>query len=79
VIREQQIALAALTVDLHALITRLTTIDDEALRQRLEQVRRLIDELSSTARDAEHQHDVIERLGHELDAARRVLRPQFNR
>jgi hypothetical protein len=76
-IRQGQIHSASLSFDLNHLITQLSIVDYSALWPRLERLAELIDDLRLAGGDRARQHDVTERLGVELDAARRVLRPHY--
>jgi len=78
-IKDGAIVSSSISLDLNNLITQLSTVDYSELRARLERIRRLTDELSRAEGDAAHQRDVADRLGPELDAARRALRPHYNR
>ena len=78
-IRDGKIVMSTLSVDLNDLINQLTTLDYDELARRLERIRALSDELSGAVGDAARQREVTDRLGPELDAARRALRPHFNR
>ena len=76
-IRGGRIVASVLTVDLTDLVTQLTRVDYNELARRLVKIRALADELAQAAGDAARQSLVANRLGVELDAARRVIRPHF--
>jgi predicted ester cyclase len=78
-IRDEKIYASTLSFDLNDLISQLSTVDYTELTARLERVRRLHDELLRAEGDAARERDVADRLGPELDAARRALRPHYNR
>lgn len=78
-IRDGKIALSSLTVDLNDLITQLVHVDQEQLNKHLEQIQKLGTDLAHIAIDSTERHDVVVKLGIELDAARRALRPHFHR
>lgn len=78
-IRDGKIASSTLRLDLGDLIQQLVTVDYAELIDRLERIRQLGDELSRAQSDAARQRDIANRLGLELDAARKALRPHFNR
>ena len=78
-IKDDAIISSSISLDLNDLITQLSTVDFSELTARLERIRRLTDELNCAQGDAARQQDVIDRLGPELDAARRALRPHYNR
>ncbi len=77
--RDGQIAASMLTVDLNDLITQLVQVDYAEVTRRLGRIRALETELASAADDPAGMRDVAHRLGLELDAARRALRPHFYR
>jgi hypothetical protein len=77
-IRDGKIASATLAFDLNDLISQLATVDYADLIAKLDRIRLLADELSRSAGDAAKQRDVVGRLGPELDAARKALRPHYN-
>jgi predicted ester cyclase len=78
-IKDGNIVSSSLSFDLNDLIAQLSTVDYSELTARLERIRRLTDELNRAQGDAARQQDVADRLGPELDAARRALRPHYNR
>ena len=78
-IRDGKITASVMSVDLNDLVTQLVKVDYDDLMRRLERIRALSDELVHTVGDETRHRDVITRLGTEVDAARRALRPHFNR
>jgi len=74
-----KITASVLTIDLNDLIRQFSVIDFEELGKRLEAIRVLAGELALEMRDPVRRRDVANRLGPELDAARRALRPHFYR
>jgi len=78
-IRDGWIVSSALTVDLNDLVSQLTQVDYGALAHHLERIRALDDELAHATGDPTRQRHVANRLGVELDAARRAIRPHFYR
>jgi hypothetical protein len=78
-IRDDKIVLSSLTVDLNDLITQLVLVDQDDITRRLEEIHQLGAELAECRDDMDRRHDIIVRLGIQLDAARRALRPHFNR
>jgi predicted ester cyclase len=74
-----KITASALTIDLNDLIRQFSIVDFEELAKRLEAIRVLASELALETRDPLRRRDVANRLGPELDAARRALRPHFYR
>jgi predicted ester cyclase len=77
-IRDGHIMSSSLSLDLTDVIQQLSTVDYSELTARLERIRRLYDELLR-AGDEDARRDVTDRLGPELDAARRALRPHYTR
>jgi predicted ester cyclase len=78
-IRDAKIAASTLSFDLGDLISQLSTVNYTELTARLERVRQLHDELLRAEGDVARERDIADRLGPELDAARRALRPHYNR
>ena len=78
-IRDGRIVSSTISLDLNNLINQLSTVDYSELRVRLERIRELTDELDRVKGDVARQRDVADRLGSHLDAARRALRPHYNR
>jgi predicted ester cyclase len=76
-IRDRRITYASLSFDLNGLMHQLNRIDHEQLMRSLATIRQLADELADAHADSTQQRDVTERLGHALDAARLIIRPQF--
>jgi len=78
-VRDEKIVLSSLAVDLNDLITQLVFLDQDELRRRLQDIHRLGNELAQNPIDPVQRQGIIVKLGIELDAARRALRPHFNR
>lgn len=78
-IQDGRITGSTLSIGLNDLVNELSVVNYAELAVRLERIRQLTDELQSASGDTERQGDVAVRLGFELDAARRVLRPHYNR
>jgi predicted ester cyclase len=74
-VEDAHFVFASLSVDLQDLIRQLTTIDVDRLRQHLGRLERLNHELGG-AREG-RQHELLDAIGRELDAARRTIRPYF--
>ena len=70
---------SSLSFDINGLVRQLNQIDYERLARCLDTVRQVADELDDAHADSDRQHEVTERLGRALDAARLVVRPQFKR
>lgn len=73
-----RIALSCLSFDLQELAQQLARVDDTQLLVHLSRLRYLEDQLRA-ASDASRRIEVLDRVGRELDAARRVVRPYFGR
>jgi hypothetical protein len=78
-VRHGQIVSSSLSLDLTDLISQLSTVDYGELTSRLDRIRQLSDPLIRASGDAVRQREIADRLGPELDAARRALRPHYNR
>ena len=65
--------------DLQELSHQLARVDDTQLLMHLARLRYMEDQLRSAALDSEHRLALLDSLGHELDSARRVVRPYFSR
>jgi predicted ester cyclase len=78
-IRDGKITASVMSVDLNDVVAQLATVDYDELVRRLERIRALSDALVQAGRDASRQREVVGRLGPEVDAARRALRPHFHR
>jgi len=78
-IQDGRITVSVLTVDMNDLVSQLTRVDYDELARRINRIRVLGDELAQAGGDATRQRHVANRLGIEVDAARRLLRPHFNR
>jgi hypothetical protein len=78
-IEDGRITASTLSIDLNDLVSQLSIVNYAELGVRLERIRQLADEFLAASGDPEGQADVVVRLGFELDAARRVLRPHYNR
>ncbi len=78
-IRDGRISVSVLSIDLNDLIAQLSTIDYDELGRCASRISTLGQELTRAAVDQERRSDVARRLGVELDAARRALRPHFYR
>ena len=78
-IREGKITAWVMSVYVNDLVKQLVKVDYVELVRRLDRIRALSDELMHSVGDVPWQREVISRLGTEVDAARRALRPHFNR
>jgi CheY-like chemotaxis protein len=77
-IREGRIAASTLSFDMKDIINQLSHVDYSELAVRLQRLRALTDDLLTAAADPERQREIADRIGPELDAARRVLRPHYS-
>jgi len=76
--RDDRIAMSCLSFDLHELTNQLARVDDTQLLVHLSRLRYLSDQLRNVSSEPARR-DVLDRIGRELDAARRVVRPYFAR
>jgi hypothetical protein len=60
-------------------VRQLSIVNYPELVARLDRIRQLSDELDAVQFDAKRRQEIVERLGHELDGARRAVRPHYNR
>jgi predicted ester cyclase len=75
-----RIAFSSLSFDVQAIVQQLVSVDVPALLKRLEKLRDLEARLTAVpAHDIPTRRAVLDRLGVELDAARRIVRPYFDR
>lgn len=77
-IENDRIVSSTVSFDVAEMVDQLSVIDYEELTTRLDRIRTLSDELGSAAEDAS-KREVANRIGLELDAARRALRPHYYR
>jgi len=78
-IKDGTIVSSSLSFELNDLIAQLSTVDYSELAARLERIRQLTDELARAQGNSVLQRDVADRLGPQLDAARKALRPHYKR
>ena len=75
-----RITFSSLSFDVQDIVRQLVSIDVPALLKRLEKLRDLEARLAAVpADDMATRRAVLDRLGAELDAARRIVRPYFDR
>jgi predicted ester cyclase len=77
-IADDKIAASTLSFDVNDLVAQLSPVDYTELIARLKRIRQLSDELFRSS-DSARERDIVSQLGPELDAARRALRPHYNR
>ena len=76
----ERITFSSLSFDVHDIVQQLVSIDVPALLKRLEKIHDLHTRLAGVpAGDTSTRRIVLDRLGSELDAARRIVRPYFDR
>jgi predicted ester cyclase len=75
---DDRIALSCLSFDLQELAQQLARVDDTQLLVHLSRLRYMEEQLRA-ASDSSRRLEVLDRIGRELDAARRVVRPYFGR
>jgi hypothetical protein len=76
-IRDGKITASTLSFDINDLIQQLSIVDYAELTARLGRIRLFTDELLRASGDVERQRAVVDRLGPELDGARRAVRPHY--
>jgi predicted ester cyclase len=74
--REDRIAMSCLSFDLQELTHQLARVDETQLLVHLSRLRYLADQLRNVSTE-QVRRDVLDRIGRELDAARKVARPYF--
>ena len=75
-----RITFSSLSFDVQDIVQQLVSVDVPALLKRLEKLRDLEARLAAVpADDTATRRAVLDRLGAELDAARRIVRPYFDR
>jgi hypothetical protein len=78
-IADRQIAFSSLSFDVQDIVRQLVCVDVPTLLKRLERIHDLQGRLAAVAPgDTSTRRAVLERLGSELDAARRIVRPYFD-
>jgi predicted ester cyclase len=79
-LRDGQIAYSALSFDVQDIVQQLTVVSVPKLLDHLKRVHQLGERLAQTAPEqVVERRSIIDRLGTELDAARRIVRPYFER
>jgi hypothetical protein len=75
-----RVVFSSLSFDVQHMVQQLICVDVPALLKRLEKIHDLHARLAAVpAGDAATRRSVLDRLGTELDAARRIVRPYFDR
>lgn len=79
-VRDGRIRYSSLSFDLQDIIHQLATVDTPRLLEHLQKIQQLGARLAATPSTNVVEHrNLIDRLGTELDAARRIVRPYFER
>ena len=79
-LRDGRIAYSALSFDVHDIVQQLVAVSVPKLLDQLKRVQQLGSRLGQTSADqVMERRSLIDRLGTELDAARRIVRPYFDR
>lgn len=79
-VNDGRIAFSSLSFDVQAIVQQLVSVDVPGLLKRLEKLRDLEGRLAAVpADDIRTRRAVLDRIGAELDAARRIVRPYFDR
>jgi hypothetical protein len=79
-LRDATIAYSALSFDVQDIVQQLTVVSVPKLLDHLKRVHQLGERLARTAPEqVVERRSIIDRLGTELDAARRIVRPYFER
>ena len=76
-VRDGLIVSASVSFDLHEIVRQLSPVDTTMLLRHLERLGSLREQLMGAHEDVARTREVLERIGGELDAARRVVRPYF--
>lgn len=78
--RDGLITYSALSFDVHDIVQQLTVVSVPRLLDHLKRVQQLGERLAQASPDQPvERRSLIDRIGTELDAARRVVRPYFDR
>jgi hypothetical protein len=75
--RGDRIVMSSVSFDFQELVNQLVRIDEAQLLTHLGRIRQIEEQLRAAAEDSGRRRELIARLGTELDAARRVVRPYF--
>ena len=79
-LRDGRIAYSGLSFDVHDIVQQLVAVSVPKLLDQLKRVQQLGGRLAQTSADqVMERRSLIDRLGTELDAARRIVRPYFDR
>lgn len=78
-IRHERIVASLLSINIKDLIEQLSTVDYDELSQRLQRLAPLAQDLADADGNLDRRREVALRIGAELDAARRAVRPYYYR
>jgi predicted ester cyclase len=78
-ISSDRIVASTLSFDVNDLVAQLSPVNYTELIARMRRIRQLSDELFRAVGNPARERDIACQLGPELDAARRALRPHYNR
>ena len=79
-IADGRFVFSSLSFDIQDIVHQLVTVDFPKLHDHLQRIQQLAAKLAATpADDLVERRMIVDRLGRELDAARRVVRPYFTR
>jgi predicted ester cyclase len=76
-IRDRKIVFSSLSFDLLDIVRQLVTVDVPRLLDHLRRIQQLSERLAGTCEGDPERLTLTDRIGTELDAARRVVRPYF--
>lgn len=77
--RGDRFSASFVSFDLLELTDQLARVDDTQLLMHLSRLRSMEEQLRGVAPDSTHRRRLLDSIGRELDAARRVVRPYFTR
>ena len=79
-LEDSRLAYSALSYDVQDIVQQLTVVSVPKLLEHLKRVQHLGERLAQTsAEQVVERRSIIDRLGTEIDAARRIVRPYFDR
>ena len=79
-LKDSRIAYSAVSYDVQDIVQQLTVVSVPKLLEHLKRVQHLGERLAQTsAEQVVERRSIIDRLGTEIDAARRIVRPYFDR
>ena len=78
-IRDAHITFSCLSFDFQDIIHQLVSVDEPKLLEHLARIRTYEQQLRETPANLSRRRELLDRLGVELDTARRVVRPYFSR